>query len=389
MTTRTALSLCGILAASTLLLAGCGAGKSEEKSPEPHAKRNPLETTVSESLLKQIKIGEPQWASVAGTFSVAAHIEADASRLARVGSPVTGRITDLQVMEGDYVKRGQTLATIHSTELSDAQFAFIKAYSQEQLSKKSAERAKQLLTADVIGSAELQRREAEVLQAGAEVASLRQQLRVFGMSDEAVRKLETTRTLNSEYQVIASIDGTVLERKVAIGQIVQPAELAFTVSDLSSVWLVADVPEQNSADVAVGKLVEAEIPALPGDNITGKLSFVSSIVNPETRTVRTRMNLPNPRGRYKPAMLANMVLKSSAEKRRVIPVTSIVREDNQDHVFVQTAGDTFVLRPVTLGMEFEDRRVLTDGVKPGEKIIIDGAFHVNNERKRAALQGGD
>jgi cobalt-zinc-cadmium efflux system membrane fusion protein len=174
---------------------------------------------------------------------------------------------------------------------------------------------------------------------------------------------------------------------VTVGQIVQPAEIAFMIADLSTVWVVADIPEQTAGEITVGKAVEAEIPALPGLVVKGNLSFVSAIVNPESRTVRVRMTVPNPRGRLKPAMLATMALKDRAERDLTVPATAVIREEDKDNVFVQKAPNTYVLRQVQLGGEAGDARVLLSGLEPGEKIVLDGAFHVNNERKRA-LQGG-
>ena len=373
---------------SLLLLAGCSHKETKVEAKPDQAKSNPLEIKVSPSLLGQLKVGEPSWSAVADSLHVAGRIEADGTRLARIGSPVKGRITTLAVMEGQHVTRGEVLATLYSTDLSDAQFAFIKAISQQQLSQRAADRGKQLVEADVIGSAELQRRQAEVLQANAEVSALREQLAALGMSDAAIRELETTRKLNSTYLILATISGTVLERSVTIGQLVQPAEVAFLVTDLSNVWLVADIPEQNSGNVNIGKLVEAEVPAFPEEKIQGRLSFVSATVNPETRTVRVRMNLPNPKGRFKPAMLATVTLEDQAQRERVLPATAIVRENDQDHVFVQITPDKFLLRPVNLGGEYGDKRALVSGVNPGEKVVLDGAFHLNNERKRAAVEGG-
>ncbi len=377
-----------ITAATLLLLAGCGTHGAQEAKAEPKAKRNPMEVTAPASLRQQLKIGELHWAEVAPLLRVAGRVEADATRLARVGTPVTGRLTDLLVLEGEQVKRGQVLATLRSTELSDAQFAFVRAYSQRQQAERAVNRAKQLVSADVIGTAELQRREAELLQANAELASLQQQLKALGVSDEAIQQLETTRRLNSEYPVVASISGTVLERKATVGQILQPAEVAFLLADLSSVWLVADIPEQSAGHLRVGRTVDAEVPALPDVKIHGRLSFVSATVDPDTRTVRTHMMLPNPRGLFKPAMLATISVRGDQVKRQLIPATAVVREENQDYVFVQTGDDKFVLRPVTLGAEFDDQRVITDGVNTGEKIVLDGSFHLNNQRKQAALQGG-
>lgn len=381
---------------ATLLCLGsiiaCGAKKdgaaSKDKAKAAQAKKvNPLEINVTPELRTQLTIGTPQWSEVADSLRVAGRVEADATRQARVGSPVKGRITDLDVIEGQHVLRGEVLATLYSTDLSDAQFAFVKAVSQQQLAQRAADRGKQLVDADVIGSAELQRRQAEVLQASAEVSALRQQLEALGMSDAVIRSLESTRKLNSTYQVLSTITGTVLERSVTIGQIIQPAEVAFLVADLSNVWLVADVPEQSAGSLSVGKDVEAEVPAFPGDLIKGRLSFVSATVNAETRTVRTRMNLLNPHGRYKPAMLATMVLKDRTHRQLTLPATAIVREENADFIYVQIAPGRFLMRPVTLGGQFGELRAVTDGVNASDEVVLDGAFHLNNERKRLALEG--
>ena len=159
------------------------------------------------------------------------------------------------------------------------------------------------------------------------------------------------------------------------------------VSDLSTVWLVAEIPELNAGGVAVRQSVEAEVPAFPGESISGRLSFVSATLNPDSRTVRVRMNLANPHGKYKPAMLATMTLHDKVQRERVVPVTALVREDNQEHVFVKRGADTFILRQITAGEQFGDTRVVESGIAPGEKIVIDGAFHLNNERKRRAIGG--
>jgi len=179
----------------------------------------------------------------------------------------------------------------------------------------------------------------------------------------------------------------VMERKATVGQIVQSADVMFVLADLSSVWIVADVPEQAGASLTVGKTAEAEVAAFPGKLIRGKISFVSALVNPETRTVPARMDLANTGRQYKPAMLATMVLKDGGLTQRIVPGTALVREDDKDHVLVEIRPGTFALRPVVLEGEFDTYRILKDGLKEGEKIIIDGAFHVNNERKRLALGG--
>ena len=388
MSTRTAGFLCGLGAMA--LLAGCGAAPSEpaKKAEAPAAAQDPMEVRPTEALLKQLKLGTPMAKPVTASLRVSGRVEADETRMARVSAPVTGRITELEVYPGQVVKRGQVLATLYSTELSAVQFAFVKAVSQQGLMQRAAARAQQLLKADVIGAAEVQRRDAELLQANAELSSAHDQLRVLGMSEEAIEKLQRVRTVNSVTQIVATIDGTVLERKVTIGQVVQPADTLFVIADLSRVWLVADVPEQQGGAVEVGKSVEAEVSAFSGQMIRGKLSFVSSIIDPETRTVRTRMDLPNPKGRYKPAMLAMMELKDNPEQETVIPVTAVVREEDKDYVFVEKAPGQFLMRPVKLGAEHDNVRILEEAWPSGQRLVVDGAFHLNNERRRLATQGG-
>jgi len=387
MSIRTASLFCGLGALA--LLTGCGTAVKEVamQAEAPAEVKDPMEVRPTEELLKQLTLGTPKAKPVTVSMRVSGRVEADETRMARVSAPVIGRITELDVFPGQAVKRGQVLATLYGTELSTAQFAFVKAVSQQGLMQRAAARAQLLLKADVIGAAEVQRRDAELLEASAELSSAHDQLRVLGMSEEAITQLRKGRTVNSLTQIVATIDGTVLERKVTIGQVVQPADTLFVIADLSQVWLVADVPEQQGGAVESGKTVEAEISAFPGQIIRGKLSFVSSIIDPETRTVRTRMDLANPKGRYKPAMLAMMELKDNPEQETVIPVTAVVREEDKDYVFVERAPGQFLMKMVKLGAEHDDARVLEEPWPSGQRLVVDGAFHLNNERRRLATQG--
>jgi membrane fusion protein, heavy metal efflux system len=372
----------------SLLGFSCSKNNVTEAAPASSKKaQDVLSVRMTDGLKPLVKTGEVQMASMSGVIQVAGRIEANETRIARVSAPVSGRITDLDVVEGQNVKRNDLLAVVTSTQLSEAQAAYLRAGLARRQAERAVERAKRLLEADVIGSAELQRREAEFVQANLDLNAAHDQLRLLGMPEAAMEKLETTRTVNPSSHVAASIDGTVLQRSVTPGQMVQSAETVCVLADLSSVWLVADVPEQAAGSVAVGKAVEAEIPALPGVKLHGKLSFVSSTVNPETRTVRIRMDLANPQRRFKPAMLATMTVKDLPEMKRVLPLSAIVREENKDFVFVQTGDNSFRLRQVTLEPGNEGVKILVDGLASGEKIALEGAFHLNTERKRQALGG--
>ena len=369
---------------------GCNkAAPSAAAAPAPKTDADALEIKAGASLLEQLKIGEPVWVNVGASQTVAARIEVDDRGSTRVGSSLMGRISSLYVHEGEAVKKGQLMAILNSPGLSDVQLGLLKALSQQQLAQRAVERAQVLLKADVIGAAELQRREAELAQASLEVDAARDQLEVLGMAPEAITELEKTRAINSISRILATSDGIVLEHNIRLGQVIQPADTVFEIADLSNVWLVANVPEQSAGELHAGQAVEAEIVALPGTILRGTLNFVSATVNPETRSIRARMNVANPGGRYKPAMLATMTIREQAERKQLIPASALVREEDRPHIFVQTTDGTFRLRPVTLGGEHGNDRVVEEGIHAGEKIVLDGAFHLNNERLRRLLRDSE
>ncbi|WP_263411269.1 efflux RND transporter periplasmic adaptor subunit [Terriglobus tenax] len=370
--------------AAVMLTAGCKQKPKEEAAAAPGDSNI---VSVTPVLAESLKFGTPQMADVTGTLQVAARVETDAQRIARVGSPVAGRILNLLVFEGQHVRTGAVLATLHSTNLSDTQFALIKAASQQALADAAVKRAEQLVTADVIGRAELERRRAELLQASTEAASYRTQLLGLGMTEGQIRQLETSRKLSADYPIVAPKSGTVLKREITIGQVVQPADPAFTIADLSNVWITADVPEQEAGILKVGMDVEVGIPALPQLKLHGRLSYVAPIVDPATRTVQVRMDVPNPDGQLKPDELANMTFTGHSDRKLTVPNTAVVREENKDHVFIQIGPQKYILREVTLGEEENDRRVVLNGVTQAERIVTDGAFHLNNQRKQAAIKG--
>jgi cobalt-zinc-cadmium efflux system membrane fusion protein len=200
---------------------------------------------------------------------------------------------------------------------------------------------------------------------------------------------ETTRSgaITSTSTVVSTVSGVVVERKIAKGQVVQPADALFTVADLGRVWAIAQVPEQQIGLVKVGQAVQIEVPALGNEKLVGKLIFVGQVVDPETRTVLVRTELDNADGRLKPAMLASMLIEAKPVERLVVPASAVVRENDEDHVFVAADNGAFRLSKVKLGPEQGGQRVVLGGLQGGEKLVVDGAFHLNNERNRKEMEG--
>jgi cobalt-zinc-cadmium efflux system membrane fusion protein len=369
---------------AVLLLGAC---QKKQEAPAIVAAEDPSVVAVSPELFKRLTVAVVGEGDVAEMIRVPARIEVDEQRVARIGAAVTGRLTEIHVELGQRVRRGDVLATLHSAELSTSQLSYLKAVSQEGLQLRAVSRAKLLFESDVISAAELQKRESELLQAQAERQTSHDQLKVLGMTEGEILKLAGTRTVHSLSSVIATLDGAVIERKVTQGQVVQPADALFTIADLSHVWLVAEIPEQQAGLVRVGGVTEADIPALEGKGLKGKLIFVSDTVKPDTRTVTVRMDVENSGRLIKPGMLASMLISGAVHKRVMVPVVAVVRDDNRDYVFVQKDAQHFQLRLVKLGAENGGVAPVLEGVAPGEKIVTEGAFHLNNERRRKELEG--
>ena len=379
------LTFIGLLT-SLLLITGC---KKSQPSGARQTAQDPNLVMANESLLAQIKISEVAQSDVSDILRVAGQIDFDEQALTRIGASVTGRVTQINAQLGNEVKKGYTLALINSSELSNSQLAYLKARSEKEFHRRTVQRAKTLFEADVISAAELQRRESEYEVASAQTRAAQDQLRVLGVNLKAMEELATTGAIDSVASVMATIKGVVVERKVTTGQVVQPADVLFTVADLSRVWAVAQVPEQQVAQVKVGQSVRIEVPALENEKLIGKLIYVGQTVNPESRTVLVRTELDNTSGRLKPSMLASMLIESTPTKRMVVPITAIVREQDTDYVFTEEKPGSFRLKPVRLSSEHNGQRVVLDGLSQGMRIVSDGAFHLNNYRNLKDMEKGE
>jgi cobalt-zinc-cadmium efflux system membrane fusion protein len=275
---------------------------------------------------------------------------------------------------------------VSSPELTQAQLNFLRANSAFSLAERAVDRARQLFGADVISAAELQRRETELAVTKAELRAANDHLSMLGFDSEMQMRIRNSGQLESSVAVRASRPGVVLERNVSPGQVAQPGDRLFTVADLSALWAVGALPEQSASFARVGQSVEIEVPALSNRRFRARIVFVGDIVQPETRTVAIRTEVDNSTRELKPQMLAKLLLIGPKEQALAVPDTAVVRESDRDHVFVRTGEDTFRLQPLELGPSVQGRRAVLRGLREGTPIVREGAFHLNNERKRAELE---
>jgi len=387
---RSVVWITGAIVFVTLFIIACGGSESTAPSgiEENIESRDGdiYSIKLKPEMAQHIKIGLPTMLEIANTLRVSGRVEADERTLVRVGANVTGRIVEANAILGDKVHTGTVLASISSPELTKAQLAFLRANSQTTLAERAVERAHQLLMADVIGGAELQRRESELQVFRAELSAATDQLRILGVNSSALNNLAKHGHILPSVSITAPRKGVVIERKVTVGQVVQPSDRLFTIADLSSVWVVGNVPEQSVRRVKTNQHVEIYIPAIGDVRLIGRIVFVADTVDPETRTVMVRTLVHNEKRNLKPAMLARMYITGVQQEQLVIPEGAVVREANLDHVFVAQGDDHFLLVPVELGETVDHLRPVLRGLTAERKIVLDGAFHLNNERKRADLE---
>ncbi|CAM4223389.1 efflux RND transporter periplasmic adaptor subunit [Comamonas aquatilis] len=386
-----ALALAGLV---SLTLTACG--KDEQSSAAPAAaasaqtELDPMEVVVSAAMASNFKTAAVALAEVASVQEISGRIEANERKVVRIGAAVTGRVTEVLAETGDRVKSGQVLARVASPELTTAQLAYMRASATATLAERAAERARQLIAADVIGSAELQRRESEVQIARAELRAAGDQLQLMGISGDALTRLRGQGSIAPNAAVTASSAGIVIERQVSQGQVAQPGDPLFTVADLSNVWVVGALPEQMARSVQVGQSVQVDVPALgltPDEGpLSGKIIYVGDTVSSETRTVTIRTQVDNKDHALKPQMLATMRIQGAMEKTLAIPAAAVVRENDKDHVYVKKAENHYRLTPVDLGGASGGLRPVLKGLSEGVQIVVEGSFHLNNERKRAELE---
>ncbi len=371
-----------VLSLASISLVGCS--KKQEAAKE--AAKDPLEIIITPIIQGQIKIAKADKAEISEAVNVPGRIEVQQNRLAKIGSPVTGRVSDIQVSLGQIVKSGQILAKVNSVELTQTQLIFIKAKQQIGLKTKAVVRAKLLFEADVISKAEMQRIEAELDSVTAEFDATEDQLEILGMTKAAIQKLSNSSTVNSYSDVTSRIAGIVISKHVNIGQVVQPADELFSVADLNHLWAVAEVPEQQAAFIQKDQEVTIDIPALDDKRVKGKIIFVGDIVNPETRTVLIRTEIDNSNQMLKPDMLITVTVQSKKVSKLAVSLAAVVRENDRSYVFAQTGPNKFRLREIEVGSRDGNMISILSGITIGETIVVDGAFHLNNERKKKELE---
>jgi membrane fusion protein, heavy metal efflux system len=311
---------------------------------------------------------------------VSGRVSVNENVLAKIGPSISGRVIEVKADIGQRVSRGQVLAVMNSTLLSDTQANFLKAKSQVELKRLYVERSRKLYDEGIISLLNLKERESVLAEKEIEMNALADQLSVMGMHADDIQKIARQKSVNSNTPITATINGSIIDRRISVGQIVEISDELFIVADLSEVWIVADVPEKSASSLEINAPAEIEIPALAHQTFTGNLSFIASTVDPESRTIRIRVVLPNQDFRLKPEMLASLSIQKPSLPGLSLSASAVIREQNLDYVFVEIEPQRYQLRKVVLDEEINGRRRVISGLSAGERIVTTGSFQLNNVR---------
>jgi cobalt-zinc-cadmium efflux system membrane fusion protein len=305
--------------------------------------------------------------------------------LANITTLVRGRVAEVHADLGQMVKANQLLAVLHSGDLGLAQSAYLKARARRHVAEQAYQRAEYLYKEKVIGQAEAQRREGEMISIRAEAQEAREGLRLLGMDDKEIRNLERTQTIRSQVPIVAPFAGRVIARDLTKGEVVETTHKLFVVADLSTLWVVGNVSEKDisyvqRAAAVPNQLVEVYVAAYPDEAFHGTVSYVGDVLDTATRTMQVRLILDNSNGHLKPEMFATIrVLSEPVSDVLVIPEAAIQHDRDRIFVFVQKDPGVYEARTIKLGEKNGAFAEVLEGVQEGEAVVKEGAFTLKSE----------
>lgn len=355
-----------------------GAGKDEHA-----AEATELTLTSEEAERAGVKVEEVKAQALGETVVVTATIYPDQDRLVRVSPRIEGRILSAPAKLGDKVRAGQTLATLDSVEVGETHAAWTQAQVELRIAEADFKRAEGLNAEEIIPRKDFLRAQADRDKAAAALRAAADRLRLLGGAPGA------TGSNVSGFAVAAPFAGTVIEKKVTLGELATPSEPMFTVADLSRVWIQAALPEAALAKVRVGANAKITVPAYPGQTFSGKVGHIGAMLDKQTRTVVARIEVPNADGRLKPEMFATATIEAVGEKRDAIalPDAAIVLLEGKPTIFVFEQG-AYEAREVEPGERIAGRTVLKSGVKPGDQVVTEGAYALKARKLKSQLGHG-
>lgn len=308
----------------------------------------------------------------AADISLPATVEADPANVVNVLPPLTGKLVTLQVRLGDSVKRGQVLATISSADFAQAVSDARKARDAMDLAQMTLARARGVNEAGSNAAKDVEAAQSAMVQQAAELQRSESRLASLGAGTA------TTRTAGL-LTVTSPLNGTVTALNVAAGAVANDATAPLmTVTNLDHLWVTVNVPEDLLGVVAAGQQAAVTLAAYPGQTLHGKVAFVSTVLDADTRRAKARIAFANPNGQLKPNMYATARVALAPSPQPQVPSAALLMNNDSVSVFVETAPWTFTRRVVELGRENADQVRVRKGLAAGERVVVSGGVLLND-----------
>jgi len=293
-----------------------------------------------------------------------------------------GRIIDLFAKVGDEVEKGQALFTIDSPDLLQAESTLIAAAGTLELQSRTLARAKELHQTRAVSQRELDQATSDQQSAEGALKAARNAVRIFGKTDAEIDRIVADRKVDSSLVVASPISGRITARNAGPGLFVQPGALPapYTVADISTMWLIANVPESDSPRLRVGQPVKARVMAYPNRLFEGKITTIGAAVDPNTHRLMVRSEINDPQHDLRPGMFATFVIQTADPIRALaVPLDGVVREgDGTMTVWVTKDQRRFERRTVRIGLQDGGYDQIIEGLQPQELIATEGALFLSN-----------
>jgi len=344
--------------------------KKENESVEKNLPPNVVGLTNDQ--LKNINLDTAKVVAEEEDLTLTGKISFDESKVGKVYPLVGGNVLRVPVSLGDYVHKGQLLAVIRSTEISDLQSQFDVATNNQAVAKKNLDIAQELYKTNVNSETQLLSVRNDYSRAQAEVNRLQQALSVYGASSESTDGL---------YNIYSPMEGYVVEKNVNEEMEIRSdnGTNIFTVSALNTVWVLADVYESDLSKIKLGDEVEVSTIAYEGKIFKGTIGQVGNLLDPETKTMKIRIVMDNPDGLLKPEMFAVVKVHiANPGKAVAIPSSAVLFDNNLFYVMVKKDPNTFEKRQVVLGPILGKNTYIKDGIREGEVFVTEGSLLVES-----------
>ncbi len=373
---------------------GCGSGDAaDSKGTDPAAGRDSVVVLrQAQRANAGLTFAVAELRQEAGMLEASAQIEPAAERMAVIASRVPGRILRAYVSVGDRVTTGQRLIVLDSPEVGQAKADYLSALVTATVARETATRERLLFERRISAEREWREAEADAIRAEAATQAAENRLHALGVEDSELAALRSERHYDASMVLRSPLNGLVAERNAAPGQMAEPMNALLTVVDLREVWTVVDVYEQNIPQIRQGQVVEVTTTAYPDETFRGRVASVGAVIESQSRSVKVRVVLSNPRERLKPGMFATVhfqgVLRSESPQLYVSSA-AVQRDGTRLIVFVQRDDSTFVAREIRAGRQTTDWIEVLEGLVAGERVVTGGAFLLKSELRKGELGEGD